>query len=463
MASLNQAGIDASAAAGGTHAVEFGASLREIRLAHQRELADVSADLRIRQVFLQAIEEGRFEDLPGPTYAVGFVRAYADYLGLEVEEVINRFKEMGGGVAPQTSLVPPSIVAEGRLPTGSVLLVAAVLAAAAYGGWYYLSLEGQAVDEGIAALPQRIAALVGMGTEPEEATVPPVSDEKPEGGGEAVAPAEPAPAQEAPPTAAPVTEQAATEQATTEQTTGAEPAEPAEAVAAGPAGGEAGPVAAETAAVAAETAPASGPSDSAAASTTLPPPPAAVSTTPPPAPAAAETPTAPTSPDPAQSVATESAAPPPEAPAAPKPVAAAPAATSQATSQATSGGTPAAATQQQEAAADAAPSPGNDTPAARQVAVTAAAGPRVTLRASASVWVEVREGSAEPMLSRLMHAGETFEIPARPGMVLTTGNAGGIEILIDGRALPPLGPTGAVRSNVALDAASLLKETRGAR
>src|SRR5262249_61207999 len=51
------------------------------RLGH--ELETVANQLRIRLSYLEAIEEARFRDLPGTTYAVGFVRSYADYLGLD--------------------------------------------------------------------------------------------------------------------------------------------------------------------------------------------------------------------------------------------------------------------------------------------------------------------------------------------------------------------------------------------
>ncbi|MPY72386.1 MAG: helix-turn-helix domain-containing protein, partial [Alphaproteobacteria bacterium] len=145
---------------------EFGDALREMRVTHGRELADVADHLRIRKVYLQAIEEGRFDDLPGPTYAAGFVRAYADYLGLDVPEVVRRYKLATQGISTQSQLVPPSPVAEGRLPTGSVLLVGAILAAVVYGGWFYLSAEGRDPGEVVASLPQRIADMVGMKSDP---------------------------------------------------------------------------------------------------------------------------------------------------------------------------------------------------------------------------------------------------------------------------------------------------------
>jgi len=83
---------------------------------------------------------------------------------------------------------------------------------------------------------------------------------------------------------------------------------------------------------------------------------------------------------------------------------------------------------------------------------------RVVLRANIDTWVEVAAAEGVPVLSRLMREGETFVVPARRGLMMTTGNAGGIDILIDGKAIPQLGSVGEVRTNIVLDAESLLGE-----
>jgi cytoskeleton protein RodZ len=76
---------------------ELGSSLREARVRRELTLADVAEETRIRQRYLQAMEDERFELLPGPVYAKGFLRAYADYLGLDsqlfVDEYNVRFAE----------------------------------------------------------------------------------------------------------------------------------------------------------------------------------------------------------------------------------------------------------------------------------------------------------------------------------------------------------------------------------
>jgi cytoskeleton protein RodZ len=74
---------------------EIGGSLREARLKRDLTPADVQKAIRIRDRYLQALEDERWELLPGDAYVKGFLRTYADYLGLDgnlyVEEYNSRF------------------------------------------------------------------------------------------------------------------------------------------------------------------------------------------------------------------------------------------------------------------------------------------------------------------------------------------------------------------------------------
>ena len=76
---------------------------------------------------------------------------------------------------------------------------------------------------------------------------------------------------------------------------------------------------------------------------------------------------------------------------------------------------------------------------------------RILLRANADAWVQVRDRAGPVLLSRILHAGETWAVPGRPNLLLTTGNAGGTDLLVDGVTSPPLGGNGAVRRDLALD------------
>ncbi|MBV8937108.1 MAG: DUF4115 domain-containing protein, partial [Alphaproteobacteria bacterium] len=59
-------------------------------------------------------------------------------------------------------------------------------------------------------------------------------------------------------------------------------------------------------------------------------------------------------------------------------------------------------------------------------------------------------------LERVLQAGESYRVPDQPGLSMRTGNAGGLEVTIDGIPAPSIGRMGMVRRNVALDAQALL-------
>ncbi len=83
---------------------------------------------------------------------------------------------------------------------------------------------------------------------------------------------------------------------------------------------------------------------------------------------------------------------------------------------------------------------------------------RVLLRANADAWVQVRERAGHVLLNRVLRGGESWAVPKGPPLLLTTGNAGGTELLVDGEATPPLGPPGAVRRDIALEPDGLRAE-----
>ena len=117
------------------------------------DLDEIGAMLRIKPAYLAALEQGRSDDLPGPTYAIGFVRAYAEFLGLEAEPVLARFKAEASGVTARPDLALPVPLGERSLPGGALVLVALILALCGYGIWYYLSTEERSRPERVTAVP----------------------------------------------------------------------------------------------------------------------------------------------------------------------------------------------------------------------------------------------------------------------------------------------------------------------
>ena len=71
---------------------EIGATLREARVHKRLTLHQVEDDTKIRVKYLQAMENEEFASLPDPTYAQGFLRSYASYLGLDPQLFIDEYR-----------------------------------------------------------------------------------------------------------------------------------------------------------------------------------------------------------------------------------------------------------------------------------------------------------------------------------------------------------------------------------
>ena len=88
-----------------------------------------------------------------------------------------------------------------------------------------------------------------------------------------------------------------------------------------------------------------------------------------------------------------------------------------------------------------------DEPAAEDAAKAG----KVVIRARLESWIQITNAKKETVFSRVLRAGETYTVPEEAGLMLTTGNAGGVEILLDGKKLKSLGTVGLVRRDLPLD------------
>ena len=70
---------------------EIGSSLREARERRNLSYGQVEAETAIRTRYIRALEDEDFHILPGPTYTKGFLRAYAEYLGLDGQPFVDEF------------------------------------------------------------------------------------------------------------------------------------------------------------------------------------------------------------------------------------------------------------------------------------------------------------------------------------------------------------------------------------
>jgi len=316
---------------GSMPAARLGAQLRATRQELGWELPELAASLRIRREYLEAIEDGRMSDLPGTTYALGFVRSYASALGLSGNQVAARFRAETDDSSRKPPLSFPAPVPQRGVPAGALMLLGLVILAGAYAGWYWVSDHRHTPAEIVPPIPDRLA--------PSTTEMPPPSPQ----------------VASILPTATPSAEIPSSVPATP-----ISPAMPKPA----PAG----------------------------ATTQAPPPPVTMPAVLTPTPGTVVSPTTVVKP-----------LPPPQPGAAP---------------------------------------PGPALPP----------GTRIVLKATADAWVTIKQPGGPPVFNKLMHAGDAFAVPpGKIGLTLTTGNAGGTELDVDGAAVPGMGASGLVRRDLPLD------------
>ena len=305
--------------------------LRQQREALGLDLDDVAAALKIKPGYLAALEAGRPDLLPGPAYAIGFVRAYGGHLGLDGNGILRRFKAESAVLDTKPDLAFPMRLGERSIPGGAMLLMALILALCGYGTWYYVSTSERSRPVRVIEVPPELAARP-LGQPVGEPTASSATELSPEA-----------------------------HLATTPD---------APAASEGPAGSE--PVA---------TADGRG----------------ALSAT-------------------SRQLVSPSA--PPAAPPAPVPLPTGP----------TEGPHVYGAV--------------NETT-------------RIVIRATSDSWIQIRSTDHALVFTRVLKAGESYLVPDRPGVSMRTGNAGGLEITVDGKPTVSIGPNGAIRT-VPLEPQALL-------
>lgn len=71
---------------------ELAHCLKSAREARNLNLEEAALTLKLRTAYLQALESGNWEDMPGEVYALGFLKQYAAHLDLDVSDSIEKLK-----------------------------------------------------------------------------------------------------------------------------------------------------------------------------------------------------------------------------------------------------------------------------------------------------------------------------------------------------------------------------------
>jgi len=107
----------------------LGDALRQQREQMGMTLEQAAEDTRIREKFLQALESGDYQSLPGTVYTKGFLRNYAHYLNVDPEEMVALYTGERGGTEPLRSFAPMRpLVKRSFIFTPTVLVPVVVLA-----------------------------------------------------------------------------------------------------------------------------------------------------------------------------------------------------------------------------------------------------------------------------------------------------------------------------------------------
>jgi len=154
-----------------THGI--GDTFRAARLRANQSIADIATATKISSEYLEAIESMDRAALPQRAYALGFVRCYANHMGLNSEEMVSNFKaQFYDDATPLGDLSPRPAPAwvDFRLPkgTGIVFIIACALCLAT---WYGLRSPAQSAT----IIPPVPEALAGWANSDKLGDVPDIS------------------------------------------------------------------------------------------------------------------------------------------------------------------------------------------------------------------------------------------------------------------------------------------------
>ena len=139
--------------------VRIGAELNSARLEKRLQISELSQLLRISKHHLKSIEAGDFDSLPGFTYVAGYLRSFAKEVGLDGVVVAQRYRALLNDGEKDPSYSFPVDTQRPQRSGAMLASIIVIFAVMGYGGWY-------AVGK-----PDLLTALIGE-SEPEAVVLP---------------------------------------------------------------------------------------------------------------------------------------------------------------------------------------------------------------------------------------------------------------------------------------------------
>jgi cytoskeleton protein RodZ len=174
----------------------IGETLRQERLKRDLDLEQISRELKISSRFLEAIEDERFEKLPGGVFAKSFVRQYAQYLGLDegecaaaVQQVVEPHAALPTAAPlslPRVDIALPRVeewqsIGERRfnwsnsLPALALVVIAMLVCSGIYAWWQRSRHTAQNRDEKPQVVQMVHSSQPAAPAQPSQVTPPPAA------------------------------------------------------------------------------------------------------------------------------------------------------------------------------------------------------------------------------------------------------------------------------------------------
>lgn len=180
MAEINTPAAVEPAAIEPPPAEPIGPQLRAARRARgDKPIAAIAEELRIRPHLLEALENDDFSPFPGLVYAVGFLRTYAEYLGLDARELAERLRRSQQAQSIDAALIFPEPLEDSRMPRRWMAVAASLLCLVVYGAWYAFSSRGEDAFEAVPEVSADLAVSAGHGGEAKPAALATASEPRP--------------------------------------------------------------------------------------------------------------------------------------------------------------------------------------------------------------------------------------------------------------------------------------------
>jgi transcriptional regulator with XRE-family HTH domain len=136
----------------------IGQYLKESRESLRVSLEEAASQLHIRAKYIRALEEGNLQEMPGKAYIRGYIRNYAHYLRLNVDEVLEAYGLLPG--PKNHELFIPVPTSQQNLPTRWIIWLCLAALAVIYSFWYVSYHDRSELKNLISILPAKLAHLL---------------------------------------------------------------------------------------------------------------------------------------------------------------------------------------------------------------------------------------------------------------------------------------------------------------